>query len=171
MKPDFEKAFSDFLDRREYDQAESALFVPWYGFPFLLVGKLRAAIRQSLKKSLRSTTKITLMVLRLKPTSPSKSLITFSVDKEVAYIGVTGYLYSCADVQEPATAGSGKATPSGVFDRTLCVRSRGLGEPQQATGNIQKDIAGHCLLAPRNQKSIGEPLQRKGTTRMVSDKK
>ena len=26
MKPDFEKAFSDFLDRREYDQAESALF-------------------------------------------------------------------------------------------------------------------------------------------------
>ena len=26
MKPDFEKAFSDFLDRREYDQAENALF-------------------------------------------------------------------------------------------------------------------------------------------------
>lgn len=26
MKPDFEKAFSDFLDRHEYDQAENALF-------------------------------------------------------------------------------------------------------------------------------------------------
>ena len=26
MKVDFEKAFSDFLDRREYDQAENALF-------------------------------------------------------------------------------------------------------------------------------------------------
>ena len=26
MKPNFEKAFSDFLDRREYDQAENALF-------------------------------------------------------------------------------------------------------------------------------------------------
>ena len=26
MKPDFEKAFGDFIDRREYDQAESALF-------------------------------------------------------------------------------------------------------------------------------------------------
>ena len=27
MKPlDFEKAFSDFIDRREYDQAENALF-------------------------------------------------------------------------------------------------------------------------------------------------
>ena len=26
MKVDFEKSFSDFLDRREYDQAESALF-------------------------------------------------------------------------------------------------------------------------------------------------
>ena len=26
MKTDFEKAFSDFLDRREYDQAENALF-------------------------------------------------------------------------------------------------------------------------------------------------
>ena len=26
MKADFEKAFSDFLDRREYDQAENALF-------------------------------------------------------------------------------------------------------------------------------------------------
>lgn len=24
--PDFEKAFGDFIDRREYDQAESALF-------------------------------------------------------------------------------------------------------------------------------------------------
>lgn len=24
--PDFEKAFSDFIDRREYDQAENALF-------------------------------------------------------------------------------------------------------------------------------------------------
>ena len=24
--PDFEKAFSDFLDRREYDEAENALF-------------------------------------------------------------------------------------------------------------------------------------------------
>lgn len=24
--PDFEKAFDDFIDRREYDQAESALF-------------------------------------------------------------------------------------------------------------------------------------------------
>lgn len=26
MTPDFEKSFSDFIDRREYDQAESALF-------------------------------------------------------------------------------------------------------------------------------------------------
>ena len=26
MKTDFEEAFSDFLDRREYDQAENALF-------------------------------------------------------------------------------------------------------------------------------------------------
>lgn len=26
MKPDFEKSFSDFIDRREYDQAENALF-------------------------------------------------------------------------------------------------------------------------------------------------
>lgn len=26
MKTDFEKAFSDFLDRREYDEAENALF-------------------------------------------------------------------------------------------------------------------------------------------------
>lgn len=26
MEIDFEKAFSDFLDRREYDEAESALF-------------------------------------------------------------------------------------------------------------------------------------------------
>lgn len=26
MEIDFEKAFSDFLDRREYDQAENALF-------------------------------------------------------------------------------------------------------------------------------------------------
>lgn len=26
MKPNFEKAFSNFLDRREYDQAENALF-------------------------------------------------------------------------------------------------------------------------------------------------
>ena len=26
MNPDFEKAFSDFLDRREYDQAKNALF-------------------------------------------------------------------------------------------------------------------------------------------------
>ena len=26
MRPDFEKAFSDFIDRREYDQAENALF-------------------------------------------------------------------------------------------------------------------------------------------------
>ena len=26
MSDDFEKAFSDFLDRREYDQAENALF-------------------------------------------------------------------------------------------------------------------------------------------------
>lgn len=26
MSNDFEKAFSDFLDRREYDQAENALF-------------------------------------------------------------------------------------------------------------------------------------------------
>ena len=26
MELDFEKAFSDFLDRREYDEAESALF-------------------------------------------------------------------------------------------------------------------------------------------------
>ena len=26
MKVDFERAFSDFLDRREYDQAENALF-------------------------------------------------------------------------------------------------------------------------------------------------
>ena len=26
MKTDFEKAFSDFLDRHEYDQAENALF-------------------------------------------------------------------------------------------------------------------------------------------------
>jgi len=26
MKVNFEKAFSDFLDRREYDQAENALF-------------------------------------------------------------------------------------------------------------------------------------------------
>lgn len=26
MMPDFEKAFSDFIDRREYDQAENALF-------------------------------------------------------------------------------------------------------------------------------------------------
>jgi len=26
MKPDFEQVFSDFLERREYDQAENALF-------------------------------------------------------------------------------------------------------------------------------------------------
>ncbi|MBQ9535177.1 MAG: hypothetical protein IJU78_04985 [Clostridia bacterium] len=26
MQPDFEKAFGDFIDRREYDRAENALF-------------------------------------------------------------------------------------------------------------------------------------------------
>lgn len=33
VKVDFEKAFGDFLDRREYDQAENALFaMVWIAF-------------------------------------------------------------------------------------------------------------------------------------------
>ena len=43
-------------------------------------------------------------------------------------------------MQEGATEGSGKATPSGVFDWTQSGQSGAWGDPNQRFRNIQKDI-------------------------------
>ena len=45
---------------------------------------------------------------------------------------------SCADVQERATNGSGKATPKGVFDRTRERTVRGLGYSPTSTSEYPK---------------------------------
>ena len=52
---------------------------------------------------------------------------------------------SRAEVREEATNGSGKATPSGVFDWTRSGQSGAWGNPNKAFRDSQKDIPKHCL--------------------------
>lgn len=52
---------------------------------------------------------------------------------------------SCADVQEGAATGRDKSHAEGVFDWTPVRPVRGLGGPQQAHRDSQKDIPMPCL--------------------------
>lgn len=66
MSNDFEKAFGDFLDRREYDQAENALFA-MVRISFLAGWKAAEEILPSRKKYSSLCTKRILIRTRLKP--------------------------------------------------------------------------------------------------------
>lgn len=56
----------------------------------------------------------------------------------------TALRISHADVREQATSGSAKPRRK-ACSAGRAAASPGLGEPQQASGNIQKDVAAHCL--------------------------
>ena len=64
-------------------------------------------------------------------------------------------MISCADVQEGATEGSGKATPSGVFD-CLESGSPGLGASPTSVQHIPKGISPYiaCLFYQKPGKII-----------------
>ena len=69
------------------------------------------------------------------------AMVRYLVDSKHRTMAI---LFFCAEVQKRATNGSRKATPKGVFDRALPRPVRGLGRPQPAFRNSQKDIPKHC---------------------------